>query len=401
MRIRKSLPDDRLEQSAQHAALACGLGASAWAVTLVLAGMFAPIAAASVFPWPGALIGMGLVIALAASGLMLSRRRRLPASRDVGSYELVDKLAYGGMGEVWRAEHRMLVRPVAVKLVRSEKLRGGQGDPAGLHRRFEREAQAISVLNSPHTIELYDYGQTPDGLFYYAMELLNGRDLESLVREHGPLPATRAVYLLRQICHSLAEAHARGLVHRDVKPANVFVSRMGLDYDFVKVLDFGLVKFTAGRGGNPLMTSDLVTSGTPAYMAPDIVTGDVPIDPRVDVYSIGCLAYWLLTGQTVFEAETPMKMLLAHLEAVPVPPSRRTELPIPRELEDLVLACLEKDPAHRPQHAGVVLQRLDEIDLDDSWTQDSARRWWERNLPDFTQPLVLAVPAARPVATTS
>ena len=175
---------------------------------------------------------------------------------------------------------------------------------------------------------MFDFGQTHDGTFYYVMELLSGRDLESLVKEFGPLPADRAIFLLRQVCHSLADAHARGLVHRDVKPANIYLCRMGLEYDFVKVLDFGLVKYRdRGSMQQSFMTLDHQTTGTPAYMAPEIILGEAEVDRRADVYALGCVAYYLLTGQLVFEADTPMKMLMQHVQSVPLPPSKRTELP--------------------------------------------------------------------------
>ena len=214
-------------------------------------------------------------------------------------------------------------------------------------RRFEREAQATAALSSPHTIQLFDFGSTNQGVFYYVMELLMGRDLESLVREFGPVPASRAGYLLRQVCRSLADAHARGMVHRDIKPANIYVCRMGLEYDFVKVLDFGLVKLSGQASAQriqTLMTSEQRTTGTPAYMAPEIILGETNVDRRADVYALGCVAYYLLTGQLVFEGDTPMKVMLQHVQEEPVPPSQRTELPIPKEIDDLVLACLRKDP---------------------------------------------------------
>src|SRR5262245_24008926 len=220
----------------------------------------------------------------------------------MGSYHLVELLGRGGMGEVWRGEHRLLKRPAAIKLVRPELLgANSDADSHDMLRRFEREAQATAALSSPHTIRLFDFGVTSDRTFYYVMELLAGRDLESLVREFGPVPADRALFLLRQACHSLADAHARGLVHRDVKPANIYTCRMGLEYDFVKVLDFGLVKF-ADRTAmqQTLMTAAHTTTGTPAYMAPELILGEADIDRRADVYALGCVAYYLLTGQLVF-----------------------------------------------------------------------------------------------------
>ena len=320
--------------------------------------------------------------------------RKLTTARELGSYELVNLLGHGGMGEVWEAKHRLLARRAAVKLVRPELLGAGNEAEAKLVlKRFEREAQATAALSSPHTIQVFDYGSTSDGTFYYVMELLTGRDLESLVQEFGPVPAARAGHLLRQVCHSLADAHARGLVHRDIKPANIYVCRMGLEYDFVKVLDFGLVKL----GNQPsaeriqtMMTADQRTSGTPAYMAPEIILGETNIDRRADVYALGCVAYYLLTGQLVFEGDTPMKMLLQHVQAVPIPPSQRTELPIPQELDELVLACLEKDPNKRPQSAEVLLNMaVVGCKAGDRWNQDLAKGWWTKHLPEFTAPLSL------------
>ena len=275
------------------------------------------------------------------------------------------------MGEVWEARHRLLARSAAIKLVRPEVL-GARNDAEArvMLRRFEREAQATASLSSPHTIDVFDFGVTDEGTFYYVMELLAGRDLETLVREFGPASAERTAFLLRQVCHSLADAHARGMVHRDIKPANIYVCRMGLEYDFVKVLDFGLVKLRE-RGGEAesLLTLDHTTTGTPAYMAPEIILGDADVDSRADVYALGCVAYYLLTGQLVFEADTPMKMLMQHVHAQPVPPSQRTELPIPRELDELVLACLEKDPNLRPQSAETLLRMCDKCRICKSWNQ--------------------------------
>ena len=334
------------------------------------------------------------VIAIVPAMVIHRLGRQIHKARELGSYELVELLGKGGMGEVWRAEHRLLARPAAIKLVRPESLSAPeQPDVDLMLRRFEREAQATAVLASPHTINLYDFGTTSDGSFYYVMELLLGRDLESLVRQFGPMPADRAVFLLRQICHSLAEAHVRGLVHRDIKPANIYNTRMGLEYDFIKVLDFGLVTFARPGGPSPLMTGDRMTTGTPAYMAPEVVLGATDIDNRADVYSLGCVAYWLLTGHLVFEADSAMKILMHHVQTPPIAPSKRTELAIPRDLEDLVMSCLEKDPNKRPQRADELWQLAMCCRSCETWDQDAARQWWETHLPELTQPLVLALPA--------
>jgi tRNA A-37 threonylcarbamoyl transferase component Bud32 len=322
--------------------------------------------------------------------------RRLREAQDLGSYHLVERLGTGGMGEVWRAEHRLLAREAAIKLVRPEVLGARDEQEARLMlKRFEREAQATAALSSPHTIQVFDFGLTQDGTFYYVMELLTGRDLESLVREFGPLPPNRVLYLLRQICHSLADAHARGLVHRDIKPANIYVCRMGLEYDFAKVLDFGLVKIQTGRAvrnTETLATMENTTPGTPAYMAPEVILGDADVDRRADVYSLGCVTYFLLTGELVYEADTSMKMLMQHLHAQPVPPSERTELPVPRELDELILACLQKDPKRRPQDAGEMYQMACHVHVRDEWGSDEAKHWWRAHLPHLTGPLKVSEP---------
>jgi serine/threonine-protein kinase len=331
------------------------------------------------------------IVATLPSHVFQRLGRRLREAQDLGSYRLVELLGHGGMGEVWRAEHRLLARNAAVKLVRPEVLgAGSEAEARMILRRFEREARATAALSSPHTIQVFDFGMTDEGTFYYVMELLAGRDLEFVVRTFGPMPANRAIFLLRQVCHSLADAHARGLVHRDIKPANIYLCRMGLEYDFVKVLDFGLVKVNyPGSLQQTLVTMDHKTTGTPAYMAPEIILGEAEVDRRADVYALGCVAYYLLTGQLVFEAETPMKMLLQHVQAAPVPPSQRTELPIPRELDDLVLACLEKDPRSRPQNAEELFRLACACRSCNGWTDESAKRWWETHLPELTGPLTI------------
>ncbi|HEY7170604.1 MAG TPA: serine/threonine-protein kinase [Vicinamibacterales bacterium] len=322
--------------------------------------------------------------------------RQLREAEELGSYRLVERLGEGGMGEVWRAEHRLLARGAAVKIVRPEVLGAAtQADARTILRRFEREARATASLNSPHTIQIFDFGLSEAGTFYYVMELLTGLDLETLIRSHGPLPADRVIFLLRQACHSLADAHARGLVHRDVKPANIYVCRMGRDYDFVKVLDFGLVKMNRpNAAGATLLTADQRPTGTPAYMAPELVLGDRDVDRRADVYALGCVAYFLLTGQLVFDADTPMKMMLEHLNTTPVPPSARSELPIPPEIDALVLSCLEKDPSRRPQDAESLFKLACGCRICETWNHDRARGWWQTHLPELTVPLTIDDTAA-------
>jgi serine/threonine-protein kinase len=293
-------------------------------------------------------------------------------ARELGSYHLEERLGAGGMGEVWRARHRMLARPAAIKLIRS----AGAGVSAQAVRRFEREAQVIARLRSPHTVEIFDFGVAADGAFYYAMELLDGLDAESLLRRHGPVPPERAVYLLRQVCHSLSEAHASGLVHRDIKPANIFLCHYGEEYDFVKILDFGIVRAARDEAEVGLgETGEGRIEGTPAFMAPEQVLGG-PVDGRADLYATGCLAYWLLTGELVFTAENAVALLMQHAHAAPAPPSARTAQPVPRELDELVLSCLAKDPAGRPQSARALSDRLGALRGVREWTQDRAGEWW-------------------------
>jgi eukaryotic-like serine/threonine-protein kinase len=307
--------------------------------------------------------------------------REVAIARALGSYQLEEKLGEGGMGEVWRATHRMLARPAAVKLIRPDLIGANPAASEEARQRFEREARVIASLRSPHTVDLFDFGISGEGAFYYAMELLDGLDADALVRRFGPVPAERAVHILQQVCHSLAEAEARGLVHRDIKPSNIYVCRYGEDYDFVKVLDFGIVKMrhdATGREG--ALTRETVIRGTPAFMAPEQALGEEKIDGRADIYSLGCVAYWLLTGQLVFSADTQSAILLHHIKTPPSAPSTRTELPVPDALDRVVLSCLAKNPSDRPQTARDLAQHLSEIGVS-AWTEERQREWWKRHQP--------------------
>jgi eukaryotic-like serine/threonine-protein kinase len=319
------------------------------------------------------------ILAVAPSTILYRLGREIRAARALGSYQLIERIGEGGMGEVWVARHRLLARQAAIKLVRRDRLGDANGQAVTLAR-FEREAQATAALTSPHTIRVFDFGVADDGTFYYVMELLDGRDLESLVAAFGPLAPRRVVHLLRQICRSLAEAHANGLIHRDIKPANVFLCRMGLDHDVVKVLDFGLVRHE-DRSTAPTWATSAVTYGTPAYMAPEAILGENDVDRRADVYAIGCVAYYMLTGHRVFAGPTPMKLMMQHVNDRPVPPSQRVGQAISPALEALVLSCLHKDPRARPADAGALLQLVNACAVDGDWDEDTARVWWERHLP--------------------
>ena len=332
---------------------------------------------------PVLLLMVGVVIAVYGTHVIHQLGAEAFATRDMGFYELKERIGAGGMGEVWLAEHRLLTRPAAMKLIRPDRLGNGDSERA-LHsvRRFEREAQATASLRSPHTVELYDFGVTNDGVFYYVMEYLDGLDLDTLVKTYGPISPDRASYLLRQACRSLGDAHGNGLIHRDIKPGNIYVCRMGLNYDFIKVLDFGLVK--TEKAGDELskdLTLDGVTSGTPAYMAPETVLGKEQVDARTDLYALGAVAYWLVTGQLVFEQNTPMAMVVDHVKTEPVPPSQRTELEISEELDRIILKCLEKDPNNRYQSAMELEAELAAASGRNGWDADSAEKWWQLHRP--------------------
>jgi serine/threonine protein kinase len=354
-------------------------------------------------PWPILLNNLFFFVSATVIGMFaayffeaLARRnfvqdKLVRRAREFGSYRLVKQLGRGGMGEVWRAEHRLLARPAAIKLIRPEML--GASDSEGRQatlRRFEREAHATALLRSPHTIQLYDFGATEEGAFYYVMELLEGYDLETLVQRYGPLPCARAVYLLQQMCESLAEAHDEGLIHRDIKPANIYVCCYGRATDFVKVLDFGLVKvrhesepsrnFQSGPEELSITRQGAIT-GTPSCMAPEQISGDRPLDARTDIYGIGCVAYWLLTGKQVFEGGSPWTIILQHLQSQPIPPSVRTGQTFPADLEAAILGCLEKDPDRRPQTAAALARMLSDCGDIAAWTPERADAWWREHGP--------------------
>jgi tetratricopeptide (TPR) repeat protein len=305
-------------------------------------------------------------------------RESLEEGVSLGSYRMVERLGSGGMGEVWRGQHRLLARAAAVKVIRA-------GDPnrpehKALAQRFEREARVTANLRSPHTVQLYDFGISESGSFFYVMELLEGMDLRMMVEKHGPLEPERAVMLLRQACRSLAEAHERGLVHRDIKPANLYVTNLGLEFDFLKVLDFGMVKTQPSEETSQLTLADAVL-GTPAFLAPELIRGSQPVDARADLYSLGCTAFFMLTGRCVFEARTAADMLIHHVQSSPPRLSEVSELSVPKLLEEVVVQCLEKNPDKRPESAMQIYELLGKVELRNAWTQDRAREWWRRHDP--------------------
>ena len=295
-------------------------------------------------------------------------------SYELGNYRLLERLSQGGMGEVWVAQHRLLKRPAAIKLTRVNEELGLEWSDVVF--RFEREAQVLSCLQSPHTVRVYDYGEELNGRLYLVMERLQGLDLDRLVKQFGPLPPSRVVRLLFQCCASLLEAHSHGLVHRDVKPANLFLTYLPGQGDFLKVLDFGLVSPHGLRADRHTANNQVL--GTPGYLSPEQISGK-GFDPRSDIYSLGCVAFWLLTGKEVFEASTYAQVLTAHLHENPPRPSWRIDRPIPRELDLLVERCLQKEPEQRPADISELIGCLEQVPSgDEPWDKVASERRWEQ-----------------------
>ena len=315
------------------------------------------------------------LVSVAISRSLYSLRRTAMKAERLGNYIIDREIGVGGMGQVYVAHHALMRRPTAVKVVRAD-----QADEPGAIQRFEQEVQLSAGLTHPNTITIYDYGRTADDTFYYAMEYLAGLDLQALIERYGPLPAERVAYILRQALGSLAEAHARGIIHRDVKPSNIFLTQRGGLFDFVKVLDFGLAKRVVADGATEL-TKTGVLFGTPRYIAPETVYGTEKADHRSDLYNLGGVVYWMLTGQPPFPAENSVDLLIDHVKTVPRAPSELTEVPIPPELDALVMRLLEKDPGERFQSAGEAQAALDAIPFLTAWTQAKARAWWELHAP--------------------
>ncbi len=337
------------------------------------------------------LLGTLAAVTYLLSNRVLARRlaRAQEAIAELGQYQLSRKLGEGGMGAVYLATHRLMRREVAVKLIT------GTADPESIAR-FEREVQLCCTLTHPNTIQIFDYGRTDDGVFYYAMELLKGIDLEDVVGTYGPLPASRVIHLMVQACGSLAEAHDRHLIHRDIKPANLFLCEHGGEVDVIKVLDFGLVKDTEVQTAG--VTREDVISGTPQYMAPEIARQAKDVDGRSDLYSLACVGYFLLTGHCVFEHENAMRMVMDHMNTPAPMPSTRTTRPIPGDLEAVIMRCLEKDPASRFADARALAAALGACAVANDWTQQAARGWWREH--DLPKPLASTLPTGTIIAPT-
>jgi serine/threonine protein kinase len=362
-------------------------------VPVLLAGSFASRsllapAELEIFTWGT----VGLVLVSIASRVIFGLRREVREAQKLGQYTLLEKLGEGGMGQVFRARHAMLRRPTAVKLLHSDRLNG----PEDLAR-FEREVQLTAQLSHPNVVTVFDYGRTPDGVFYYAMELLEGLNLEDVVAQNGPMSAARAVHVLGQVASALAEAHAVGLIHRDIKPANIILCARGSTLDVAKVVDFGLVKqLDAGSvskipsasaledAANPLDVSRTGTVlGTPMYLAPEAMSNPGSVDGRADVYALGAVAYFLLTGTVVFGGATVFEACRHHLTTKPEPPSKRLAASrpdsavIPDDLEAIVLQCLAKSPARRPASAKALLDALRACASAGTWSDADARQAWD------------------------
>jgi hypothetical protein len=320
--------------------------------------------------WSALWILCAVVVAALASHVIYGLRREVQRAQRLGQYTLEEKLGEGGMGAVYRARHAMLRRPTAIKLLPPDKA----GHVA--LERFEREVQLTAALSHPNTVSVFDYGRTPDGVFYYAMEYLDGTNLEALVREDGPQSEGRVVHILGQVASALVEAHGIGLIHRDVKPENVILCERGGIPDVAKVVDFGLVK-DIERDPGTLTRAD-VLQGTPLYLSPEAITAPGEVGPRSDIYALGAVGYYLLTGHHLFGGATVVEVCSHHVHTQPVPPSARLGRPLHTGLETLILGCLAKDPAARPESAQSLRQRLHDLADLPPWSEGVARAWWEK-----------------------
>jgi len=288
-------------------------------------------------------------------------------AKQLGQYQLEEKLGAGAMGVVYKGRHAMLRRPTAIKLLDADKITENS------ITLFEREVQITIYLYHPYTIAIYDYGRPPEGVFYYAMEYLDGIDLQQLIDTCGPLPAGRVIYILKQVCASLYEAHCSGLVHRDIKPANVMLNRRGGEGDVAKVLDFGLV---IAREEEDRADKSIAMAGTPLYMTPEAIQLPNSVDPCSDLYAVGAVGYFLLTGHSVFEAESMVELCQLHIAKLPEPPSKRLGQTIPSDLENAILSCLEKTRSKRPQTARDLAKLLDACPAAEQWSLEQADAWW-------------------------
>ena len=332
----------------------------------------APVVAWNERLWSWLWATSAVVVAALVSHVIYGLREEIHAARQLGQYTLEEKLGEGGMGSVYRARHAMLRRPTAIKLLPPEK--AGEAALA----RFEREVQLTASLSHPNTVAVFDYGRTPEGIFYYAMEYLEGTDLEGLVRHDGPQPPARVAHVLQQVASALVEAHGIGLIHRDIKPENIILCERGGIPDVAKVVDFGLVRALEPASGARLTQANVI-QGTPLYLSPEAIRAPDSVGARSDLYGLGAVGYYLLTGTHVFSGATMVEVCSHHLHTPPQPPSERLGKPVPAGLEALILACLEKEPTLRPASAAALRDALRELDADvGRWSESAAREWWER-----------------------
>jgi eukaryotic-like serine/threonine-protein kinase len=339
---------------------------------------------------------LAVTVSSIAARIVHGLQQRVRDANEIGQYVLEERIGEGGMGVVYLARHALLRRPTAVKLLPSDRA----GERAV--RRFEREVRLTSGLTHPNTIAIFDFGRTPDGVFYYAMEYLDGITLEDLVALTGPQPAARVIQILRQACGSLGEAHHCGLIHRDIKPANLMLCVRGGVPDQVKVLDFGLVKEYSAEVEAGL-SLDGALLGTPAYIAPESIVDPERVDGRADLYGLGAIGYFLLVGEPVFESHSLLEACVQHVHSAPVPPSERTAAPIPPALEALIMRCLAKDPAARPASALDLGHSLEALGALAGWSRADADLWWQQRAPELVraaraQRVRSATPGPRTVA---
>ncbi|HEY5945362.1 MAG TPA: serine/threonine-protein kinase, partial [Kofleriaceae bacterium] len=311
---------------------------------------------------------VAILLAAAGSEIIYGLRQKVTAAQQLGQYTLGRKIGEGGMGVVYLAHHDLLRRPTAIKLLHPDRV--GQDNM----QRFEREVQHMSQLTHPNTVAVFDYGRSFEGAFYYAMEYLSGIDLHNLVTRHGKQPAERVRQILIQVCGALHEAHERGIVHRDIKPANIILCERGAMPDVAKVVDFGLVKELAKESG----ASTQVVVGTPAFVAPEAVTDPSSVGPSADLYALGCVGYFLLTGKKVFNGNTAVDICIQHVTKQPVRPSQAASTHVPRQLEDIIMTCLAKQPSGRPATAIALADQLRAIGPFDDWDEPRAMAWWRK-----------------------
>jgi eukaryotic-like serine/threonine-protein kinase len=327
---------------------------------------------------------VAILLAAAGSEIIYGLRQKVSAAQQLGQYTLGRKIGEGGMGVVYLAHHDLLRRPTAIKLLHPDRV--GHDNM----QRFEREVQHMSQLTHPNTVAVFDYGRSFEGTFYYAMEYLAGIDLHNLVMRHGKQPAERVRQIMIQVCGALQEAHELGISHRDIKPANIILCERGAVPDIAKVVDFGLAKELAKEAG----ASTQVVVGTPAFVSPEAVTDPNRVGPPADLYALGCVAYFLLTGQKVFNGKTAVDICIQHVTKQPMPPSQAANVNVPRQLEEIILACLAKQPSGRPASADELADRLRAIGPFDDWDETRALAWWS----EF-QPQAIGDLSSQPTAT--